>query len=145
MHGAFDSHVFDLFGAAPRELGNDRLWALVAGHGTFWLDMPLAPGALEFWESVRHHDPTFLTGVPASDRDRAAEHKRQWIARHFGEARVITCLSRDKPNFMRAPGDLLVDDFATNIRRWERAGGAGVLFRSFPQALAALRRHYGED
>lgn len=144
VHGAFDAHVLDLFGATPRALGDAELWRRVAAHPTFWLDMPLAPGAREFWKEVRHHRPTFLTGCPRSDYARAAAHKRRWIERHFPGAPVITCLSRDKPAAMKAPGDVLVDDFVANIRRWERAGGVGVLFRSFPQALREVRRHMGE-
>ena len=127
-----------------RALGDAELWRRVAAHPTFWLDMPLAPGARDFWEEVRHHHPTFLTGCPRSDYTRAADHKRRWIERHFPGAPVITCLSRDKPAAMTAPGDVLVDDFVANIRRWERAGGVGVLFRGFPQALRAVRRLMGE-
>ena len=136
----FDAHVAARFGSGPRELGDERLWRMVADRSDFWTDIPLKAGALELWEVAKDHDPIFLTGCPRSDFDRAAAHKRAWLEAHFGDVPVITCLSRDKAAHIKAPGDILVDDFIANVKRWEKAGGRAIWYRNPAQGLRDLKR-----
>lgn len=136
----FDAHVTDRFGAGPQELGTARLWQLVESESDFWSSIPLKAGARELWELAKDHDPTFLTGCPRTSFDMAAAHKRHWLRQHFGDVPVITCLSRDKASHMKAPGDILVDDFIANVRRWQKAGGRAIWYRNAGQALNELRR-----
>lgn len=135
----FDQHIKDLFGKWPREMSDDEMWRLASAHPHFWNKMPLKPGARELWEFCKGHNPTVLTGCPKSDYDRAVEHKKAWWQYHFQHDKVITCLSRDKALHMIAPGDVLVDDMSKNIKRWEKAGGVGVLYRNHHQAVEILK------
>lgn len=131
---AFDEHVMNLFGATPRELGDEELWARVGETPTFWADIPVREGAYELFEIALPHNPSILTGCPASGYDLAAAHKVEWIAKHFGakygrEIPVITCRSKDKPVHMKNKGDILVDDFYVNIKRWRAEGGTGIWYQ----------------
>ena len=135
----FDAHAAALFGASPRELGDDRLWQLVEGLADFWTGIPLKAGAMDIWDVAKDQDPTFLTGCPRTGYDRAAAHKREWLRRHFGDVPVITCFSRDKARHLKAPGDILVDDRIVNIKRWEKAGGRGIRYRDARQTVRDLR------
>jgi hypothetical protein len=130
---AFDEHVYAQWGKTCRELGDAELWARVEDYPNFWLDMPVKDEAYDLFDLVLPFKPTILTGCPATGYDRAAAHKVEWYAKHFGskygyEIPVITCRSKDKALHMKAPGDVLVDDFFVNIKRWRAAGGKGVWY-----------------
>jgi hypothetical protein len=125
----FDSHVVSLSGKTPNELGEVALWEMVGSTPNFWLSMPLMPDAHRLMEFALQYEPTILTGCPRSGYEVAAEQKPIMLSRFFPSVPVITCLSRDKAQHMRQPGDVLLDDRHANIRRWEKAGGVAILFR----------------
>lgn len=153
--GAFDEHVESLFGGPPRGLtfdcperglikGDAALWAHVGQTPDFWEAIPVKEGAYELFEVALPYKPTILTGCPRDGYDVAAAHKVQWIAKHFAakygvEVPVITCFSRDKALHMKNPGDILVDDFIVNIKRWQQAGGSTVWYRDAQQAITDLK------
>ena len=126
--GDFDGHVKTLFGSTPKELGDKRLWALVEGVPDFWLTEPLMKDAEALWQALCPYNPTILTGCPRTGHDRAVAQKTRWVHGHFGShVPVIACFSKHRQDHMEAPGDLLVDDRIGNLRRWEDAGGIGIL------------------
>lgn len=131
----FDAHVLALFGQTSRQLGDDRLWALATAHPDFWTKMPIKPGAQKLWDAVKHVNPMVLTGCPKSDYETAAAHKVVRWREDFDHSRVTTCLSRDKALHMEQPGDILVDDFVKNLKRWEKAGGIGILYKGDPDPV----------
>lgn len=124
----FDEHIHQLFGVYPRQMNDAEMWRRANAHPSFWDDMPLMPGAHEFFDAIKHVRPTVLTGCPKSDYDRAASAKLAWWKRHFGHEQVITCLSRDKALHMKNPGDWLVDDMSKNTKRWAAAGGQFIRY-----------------
>jgi 5'-nucleotidase len=134
----FDRHVFNEFGRWPNELGDALMWSLVQKTPGFWGDMPLKAGAHELWEFVKPFAPTVLTGCPRTNYELADRAKREWWKRHFDHEQVITCFSRDKPLHMRSPGDILVDDMAKNVKKWEKAGGVAVLHRDAGSSIERL-------
>lgn len=150
--GAFDDHCEDRFGRAPHKglthtcdltgqvtKGDTALWKHVASDPGFWLDMPLLPGAHELVELCQPYGVRFLTGCPKSDYDRADREKKVKLGKTFPGIPVITCLSRDKALHMQEAGDVLVDDFFKNTKRWEEAGGRAVRYRSFEQSFEEVR------
>lgn len=145
----FNAHSHNLFGGHPRELtfecpergllkADEALWAHVDNEPTFWSHMPFFEWADELVDFARPHNVTILTGCP-KDGGRAAEEKKIKFNSRWPDVPVITCRARDKSNFMKAPGDILVDDFIANIKRWEKAGGVGVYFKTFDAAMSKLR------
>lgn len=147
----FNGHCETRFGAHPHHLtfqqpggkllkGDAALWAHVETDDDFWLDMPFFDHAHELVDMGRAYNAQFLTGCPAIGYDRASAHKKEKLGNTFGIP-VITCRSRDKALHMIAPGDILVDDFMKNIKRWEEAGGIGIHFKTFEQAADQLRFH----
>ncbi len=137
--GDFDNSVKSLFGSYPKELGDDVLWPLIVNTPNFWRNLPLMEDAMILWEAVRDHNPIFLTGCPKSDYERAEQDKRWWVRHHFGDVPVITCLSREKPMHMRQQRDILIDDFMSNIKRWEKAGGRAIYHLSAEQTIPRFR------
>jgi len=125
----FDSHVLSNFGKLPKDMSNPELWENVNNTPDFWDGVPLKEGAHELWELVSRFNPTVLTGCPRTGYDVAVVAKRKWWKHHFNWDNVTTCLSRDKATHMVAHGDILVDDFIANVKRWEKAGGQAVYYR----------------
>ena len=136
------------FGAHPRHLtfdcpengllkGDRALWAHVETDPDFWLDMIPFDHAEELVEMCRPYGVQILTGCPATGYDRASAHKKEKLGKLFGVP-VITCRSKDKPLHMSSPGDILVDDFVRNVKKWREAGGHAILFKTWEQARAEL-------
>lgn len=139
MH--YNQQVFNMFGKWPSELADDDMWEMIKDRADeFWSTMPLKYGALELWQMIQPYNPIILTGCPKGHYEQAAAHKVMKAKEHFGDdVQIITCLSRNKPLHMEAPGDILIDDFSRNTRRWIKAGGRAVQYRTFEQAVADFK------
>jgi len=136
----FDRHVMSHSGGVhPRTLGDDPLWNLINAIPDFWITMPLLPWAHDLVQFCKPYSPTILTGCPRSNYEYAADQKQAKYAKHFPDLKVITCLSRNKPTYMKATGDVLVDDTYKNIKRWIAADGVGIFFRNYHQTVDELR------
>ena len=136
----FDSLFPRLFNVDHRGLADAEMWRHINAHPTYWLDMPLFDGALEFLKEIEHLSPIILTACPKSNYENAARQKREWCRRHFGSGITVLPVAGGsaKPLFMHAPGDVLVDDFIKNIDAWEAASGTGIHHLSFEATLKAI-------
>jgi 5'(3')-deoxyribonucleotidase len=141
----FDAHFPALFGVDHRDLLDDDMWAHINSAPSYFRDMPMCPGAAEFFEFVRHLHPIVLTACPRSDYANVANQKRAWVREHLSpDLTVLPVMGgRHKALFMHQAGDILIDDFDRNCDVWDAAGGRAIRHRSFaetmPQLLDALR------
>ncbi len=126
----FDGAFLETFGFDHRDpsTSDAEMWAAIHSHGSYFRGLPPCLGALEFFESVRHLDPHILTACPKSDYANVAYQKIGWVREHLGAG--VTVLpspgGQAKPLFMRAKGDILIDDFAKNCRAWSEHGGVAI-------------------
>jgi hypothetical protein len=136
----FERNVEDMFGYHPDDMDDDHMWELITQHkDVFWPKMPLMEDAERLWEFVRPLNPTVLTGCNKSHFDEAAAFKREWWAKPpFNYTNVITCLAKEKPLHMVNKGDWLLDDFVANTKRWEKAGGVGILHADVESTIEKL-------
>lgn len=134
----FDSAVRDLLGMGPDEFqkrhGKAEFWKRLARARDFYATLPEMPDARLLFDSVRHLEPTILTGLPIGKW--AAPQKKEWASRHFPGVPVITCMARDKARHMD-PGDVLVDDRDSHRDAYE---AAGIRFVHHRNARDSLRR-----
>ncbi len=131
---------FEMFyGKHPHSMPEAEMWKHIDSNRDHWHDLPAMPGALMLWAKVAPYNARIITGCPKYGYKTATEGKRAWIAREMGvHVPVITCLSRDKQTHMQAPGDILIDDMKKNIKRWEEAGGVGILHTSAEETIKKL-------
>lgn len=124
----FDGGFPAMFGFDHREAGDEVMWKTINAYGTFFRDLPVCPGSLEFFDSVKHLDPMILTACPKDDFENIAKQKRTWVRDHlgYGVRIIFTPGGKSKPLYMNQPGDFLVDDFEANVERWRKAGGIGI-------------------
>lgn len=58
-----------------------------------------------------------------------AEAKINFIRKRLHEITIITVPKKiDKTKIVNAKGAILIDDYASNLKKWEEAGGTGVRF-----------------
>jgi 5'-nucleotidase len=136
----FDAHFPAIFGVDHRGLADDDMWAVINAHPSYFRDMPVCQGALQFFDDIRHLEPIILTACPRTNYAHAARQKREWVRHHLGTGLTVLPVmgGRNKPLFMHAPGDVLVDDFERNTNAWTEAGGEAILHRNFDDTRAAL-------
>ena len=136
----FDAHFPVVFGLDHRSLADDDMWAQINSHKSYFRDMPMCPGALNFWREVESLNPIILTACPKSNYQHVAIQKREWCREHLSaDVTVLPVMGgRNKWLFMHKPGDILIDDYEKNIKPWNAAGGVGILHTGFEETRAQL-------
>lgn len=136
----FDKYFLSEFGVESSKLDDATLWKFINGHGNFFLNLPMMPGALEFFRKVEHLNPTILTACPKTNYPTAAVQKRQWVYKHLSQdITVIPMLGgKNKCLFMHSPGDVLIDDFEKNCIPWREHGGIAIHHVNFKKTSSML-------
>lgn len=141
----FDGAFPAVFGLDHRNLADAEMWGLINAHMTFFRDLPPMKGALDFFRSIEHLNPIILTACPRTNYADVAAQKRAWVREHLSEhVQVLPVLGgHNKPLFMHAPGDVLIDDYRKNTEAWAAAGGVAILHRAFDDTRASLQSALG--
>lgn len=136
----FDRGYLERFGKLPSEVDDAELWRNLNATPDFFDSLHPMPGALLAFAWLRPLSPQILTACPRTNYHDAAANKRRWVRRHLGQdVTVLPCMGGiNKPVFMHAPGDVLVDDMPKNVAAWRAAGGVAVLHEDWPTTLDAL-------
>jgi hypothetical protein len=135
----FDTGYEREFGTRPNKLLDDVDWRKVAAIPDFYLNLPAMPDAFELWSYVRAHGPTILTGIPDPKKiPEAADNKRAWARRIFGNIPIICCRAREKCTHC-SPGDILIDDWEKHRHRWVEKGGIWITHTSAASTIQQLR------
>lgn len=106
----FDKFVVDKTGRHSREFekefGVKAFWKLMY-ESKVYANLKPMEDAHHLVDSVRHLNPTILTGTPQGNW--AQPQKLEWRDKHFPGVPMITCLSKEKSKYCQ-PGDILLDD-----------------------------------
>ena len=142
----FDAAFPAVFGLDHRTMADDAMWERINAHPSFFADLPMCSGADVMWWAFEHLQPTILTACPRTNYAHVARQKRAWVQRYFGaDVTVLPVLGgHNKPLFMHAPGDVLVDDFEKNCTAWAKEGGVAVLHRYAWETIAAVQEAFSQ-
>jgi hypothetical protein len=133
----FDKAVREILGKPPHELGDKVMWPMLARQKNFYGDLDWMPDGKELWNSIKHLNPTILTGVPFGGW--APGQKKIWCGRELGyEVPVITTWSREK-HLHSGPNCVLIDDRVKLREKWVEAGGIFVQHTSTANSLLELK------
>lgn len=143
----FDRLAHEIFGMPAKEFEEQNsakdFWRAIRhyrnekGQG-FFRALPLMPDGQALWDATKHLNPTILTGCPFGDW--APPQKVEWAAEKFGpDAKIITCMAREKITHLEQPGDILVDDKTKFQAIWEEGGGVFVHHTDTASTLDKLR------
>jgi len=135
----FEQGVVNRFKKRPDELKPSLMWGVINKSSSFFESLPWMPKGRELWEQIKQYDPIILTGVPRSSN--AEEQKRRWCARELGpDIHVITCATKDKPDFCLRDS-VLIDDRTDNLNVWNLKGGKFLLYDEESQEKIVERIH----
>ena len=136
----FDHHFPATFNLDHRSMAGDEIWSQINSHPSYFLDMPLCDGALDFFREVERFDPVILTACSKSNYWNVARQKRAWVRKHLSVTVTVLPVSgsKYKPLFMHAPGDILIDDYEKNTAAWQAEGGISILHKNFEQTAIDL-------
>ncbi len=141
----FEQGVVNRFNKTPDQLKPGIMWGVINKSKTFFETLPWMPRGRELWEQIKQYDPIILTGIPKSST--AAEQKRKWCATQLGpHVHVITCSTKDKPNFC-IKNSLLIDDRSDNLSAWNSKGGKFIIYDEdfTDKVIERIHRHMETD
>ena len=126
----------------------DHKWRLILNEQHFFRILPKMPQADELMALAHRFEQELgwrlrmLTAIPnKNDFFECFQDKFDWMAEHYPGVRVcFGPYSGDKHHHCR-PGDILVDDRASNIAEWQQAGGLAVRVHRgrYQEALTELK------
>jgi hypothetical protein len=96
----------------------------------FWLELPMTANAKNLLSLIKQVKGKYkILSAPLAGDKKAIPHKKEWVAKNLGffppEAVIIDA---DKGKYATQPDgtpNILIDDFGSNINKWEAAGGIG--------------------
>jgi hypothetical protein len=145
-----DGVLADFDKAAGALMGTDNIYKyeFIWGANKFWkklnVDEEFFATLEPTWDCfnllnpVDHLEPVILTALPRDNAERVDAQKRKWVLEHLGDYEVITCQTKDKPNYC-APGSILIDDRAINRDAWVAKGGTYIIHTTAERTIGTLR------
>jgi len=112
----------------------------------FWSKMPWYPGGQELWSYISKYNANILSSP--STFEYAVEGKLIWIKNNLNPkpAKTLFEQSGEKQNVLsgltpdQIKNSILIDDFYTNIKPWQQAGGIGITHKNISQTISILKK-----
>lgn len=148
MKGAHDvlGHPFDeKDDSVDKEIKKKKNREAVAKVRNFWQNLPPMPGAQQLWNFINRYDAQILTAYPDWDAS-AKRGKRNWITKHFGQisdSRFHAVKRHEKKDYATSDDgkpNILIDDYAKNIKEFEAAGGIGIHYIDAESTISKLKK-----
>ena len=147
----FDQRFRGLADMEPKEFeekyGKNAFWNFIDEEHKikFWVGIPVMPGAKELVDYVRPYNYEILSAPSMKKQSRLG--KILWVKNHtadvFGSKPIINFRQAKEKHKIKpelSQFDILVDDRADTIDRWNAAGGTGILYTSAGQTINALKK-----
>ncbi len=139
----FSGGVRDILHMESKEQGifdpayNDMLFNSIRREKDFYLKLKPIPGSIDMVNRIIDKNGIdkveILTGIPKPSRNipEASENKKEWIKIHLNNRiKVNTVLRKDKINYIKGIRSVLIDDYISNVKEWEKHGGTAVLYKA---------------
>lgn len=152
-----DGVLVDFMGGAKRALGKDlddpslpegekkRLKDQISKIEGFWENLDEKPEGMKLWRFINRYEPRILTAYPSWDED-GKHGKKIWVKKHLNlpEDRFFAVRRHEKQDYAKdkktGMPNLLIDDYAKNIKEFEDAGGIGIRFINDNQTISELKK-----
>lgn len=138
----FDLQFKNLTGLFPKQYeqkyGIDKFWDIIPNDTTrFWSQIPWMKDGKQLWDYIRKYNPTILS---APSREQTSKQgKREWVMRELPNTNLKLKGAQYKHEFAK-PNHILIDDRADTIKRWNDAGGIGILHISSSNTIKQLKK-----
>ena len=136
----FNLAFYSLSGKWPHEVEKSVLWQKINSTPDYWYQINKMSDADILLSFLQNYPYQILTGLPASGYAKAEKEKRAWVKDKINpNLNVICCLSKDKHIYCNH-GDILIDDYPSNIKDWQQAGGIGILHTDAQSTIQQLKK-----
>ena len=138
----FDNGFMKLTNQHPdlyeREHGEKQFWKRVEAEGKeYWANLDWMKDGKDLWKYVKKHSPSILSS-PSMDPD-SVRGKKMWLNKHLQGVHAI--IDRNKAQYVKnGKQDILIDDTPKQIKRWEDAGGTGILHVNAKDTIKQLKK-----
>ena len=114
----------------------------------FWLSLPLTANAKPLLNLIKDVKGSYtILSAPLAGDKKAEPHKREWIKKNlsfFPPKNII--ITADKQKYAtQSDGtpNILIDDFGSNISKWEASGGVGFKHKDhkFERTAKNIKQH----
>jgi hypothetical protein len=117
--------------------GDSSFWQPIADAGeSFWTGLTWMSDGMQLWEYIKQYNPKLLS---APSRDKSSRTgKEKWVEQNI-PGTVLLLKSAELKQLYASPKSILIDDRADNIKRWNEAGGIGILHTSAIDTINKLK------
>lgn len=137
----FDKYLYDHCGIDPlpqekREREGIDVWDEVRSIPHFFYRLEVMKGMKELFDELydKYGDKVeILTGVPKPSRNlpTVKEDKINWVRKNLSDKiKVNTVRRKEKKEFCKGKGCILIDDYNENINDWKSKGGTAILYET---------------
>ena len=128
---------------------NDLDWKKISSNKRLYSQLAKCPNADRVVNAVLciadgyHYEVRFLTAIPRqNDVPWAFWDKIKWAERYYSNIPVWFGPHSNEKCLHCCPGDILIDDRASNVHEWTTAGGIGILHHdtTLDNTLEILKR-----
>ncbi len=118
------------------DFGNDpEIWKKIDKAGAnFWSDMEWMTDGKELWGYLKKYDPTILSSP--SNHKNSIEGKKIWLKENL--PKIPYFIEKNKALYADT-NTILIDDREKNIKKWEDAGGIGILHKNAKDTIKKLK------
>lgn len=110
-------------------LTEKEFWALIDAAGPpFWRDMPVYPWFEPLMAHLKRVAEKIIFVTTPGWHHASLLGKKYWLNEHFGHRFRDYILTSHKHYLAGTPRSVLIDDSPHNVKAFEEAGGAAVLF-----------------
>ena len=138
----FDKGVQELCAMKPNPLQEDdpkyqkKMFEAIARVDHFFAKLEPIPGMPELFDDVLEvygKNLEILTSIPDPKYGikHAEEDKKKWVKKYLGKGIKVNVVSsrKEKLEFVKGRGYVLIDDYQKTVVEWNKAGGTGILFK----------------
>ena len=124
-----------------KEFKDPKIWAIINRRGkSFWNSMEWMPDGKELWEGLKKYEPTILSSP--TNHPSSIEGKKEWLKENLPDVPYIIEHKKQK---YADKDSILIDDREKNIKKWEDAGGIGILHKDAETTLDKVKKIMERD
>lgn len=111
-----------------KKIGVNEFWSKVSSIDNFWEDLePNVDNVSDVWKSLNNRfQHISILSSPSHSDPHCIPGKNKWLDKHIG-CYGLRLFENEKYKYA-CPKSILIDDLEKNIKKWEEAGGIGILF-----------------
>jgi hypothetical protein len=133
-----------VLGKPFNEIDKDKRWPKIGQKKDFWETLEWMPGGKRLWSFVNKYDAHILSAYSSKDSN-SVPGKTKWLRRNAKltqKSRIHLVQRADKQKFamINNKPNVLIDDYAKNIKEWEAKGGIGIVHTNTGSTLNSLKK-----